>query len=124
MVENWWAIAESIARLRDERGWTQSELSARSGVSVATIRNTERAIGRRSRRTMQDLSRALGMPKDYLSEILTGRQPAGTADQVPSEPGPHACAGVLDDIVVKRLTELVVPHLNQIERQLHRRQGA
>jgi hypothetical protein len=73
---------------------------------------------------MQDLSRALGMPKDYLSEILTGRQPVETADQVPPEPGPHACVGVLDDLLVKRLTELVVPHLNQIERQLHRKQGA
>jgi transcriptional regulator with XRE-family HTH domain len=75
MNGNWQEVGRSIERLRDERGWTQTELSERSGVSVATIRNTEHARGKRSRRTMEDLSRAFGRPKDHLREILVGRQP-------------------------------------------------
>jgi DNA-binding XRE family transcriptional regulator len=72
MTGDWEAVGNSIKALRDEHGWTQQELSERSGVSLATIRNTERALGRRTRRTLEDLSRALRVPEGYLSDILTG----------------------------------------------------
>jgi transcriptional regulator with XRE-family HTH domain len=121
MVENWRAVAESIERLRKERGWTQIELGERSGVSAATIRNAEHVVGKRSRRTMEDLSRAFGLPRDYLNEILTGHPATELApiEQPQAETGPQAFLSMLDRLLVKRLTELVVPHLNQIERQLH-----
>lgn len=114
---NWEEVGRSVERLRSERGWTQAELSARSGVSLATIRNTEHAIGSRSRRTLEDMSRALGRPRDYLSQILAGPHPPGNAEAI--EPGPQAFLDMLDDMLVTRLRELVVTHLNQVERQLH-----
>jgi transcriptional regulator with XRE-family HTH domain len=114
---NWEEVGRSVESLRNERGWTQTDLSMRSGVSLATIRNTEHAIGSRSRRTLEDMSRALGRPRDYLSEILEGPHPAGNAEAI--EPGPQAFLDLLDDMLVTRLRELVVTHLNQVERQLH-----
>jgi transcriptional regulator with XRE-family HTH domain len=114
VVENWQEVGKGVERLRNERGWTQTELSKRSSVSVATIRNTEHARGKRSRRTLEDLSRALDRPRDYFSEILSGPQPAGSAEV--AEPGPQAFLDMLDSILVNRLMELVVPHLSQIER--------
>jgi transcriptional regulator with XRE-family HTH domain len=117
MTGDWQQVGRSVEKLRAELGWTQLELANRSGVSLATIRNTEHATGRRSRRTLEDLSAALGKPRDYLSEILTGLPAAHRAG--PAEPGTQTLLDQLDDILVKRLTELVVPHLNHIERQLH-----
>lgn len=75
MAQNWQEVGTSIKTLREQRGWTQQELSERSGVSVATIRNTEHGIGKRSRRTLQDLSMAFDRRADYLTDILitTGR---------------------------------------------------
>jgi hypothetical protein len=69
---------------------------------------------------MEDLSKAFGRPREYLSEILAGRQPAEKAEQSAAEPAPQAFLDMLDGILVKRLRELVVPHLNEIEHQLHR----
>lgn len=111
------AVGEAVAALRYQRGWTQAQLSERSAVSIATIRSTERADGMRSRRTLEDISVALGMPKNHLSEVLAGHQPPGeTSEQVTTEPW---FLNKVDEILMKRLMELVVPHLNQIERQLN-----
>jgi hypothetical protein len=88
-------------------------------VSVATIRNTEYGIGRRSRHTLEDLSKAFGESKNYLRKILVGQRPPDKAEDAAAEPAPQAFLDMLDDILVKRLRELVVPHLNQIEHQLH-----
>jgi transcriptional regulator with XRE-family HTH domain len=93
---NWHDVAASIKRLRYEHGWTLQELSVRSGVTQATIRNAERAKGKRSRRTMADLSRALGRPADYLSEILAGRHPEDTAETDPGTCAPVKLLNLLD----------------------------
>lgn len=116
MAGGWKAVGEAVGALRYQRGWTQAQLSERSAVSVATIRSTERADGMRSRRTLEDISMALGLPKNYLSEILAGHQPA---HQFPErETTDPSFLDMVDEILVKRLKELVMPHLNQIERQL------
>lgn len=44
-ADNWHDVAASIKRLRNEHEWTQQELSERSGVTRATIRNAEHAKG-------------------------------------------------------------------------------
>lgn len=111
------AVGEAVAALRYQRGWTQAQLSERSAVSVATIRSTERGFGMRSRRTLEDISTALGMPKNHLSEILAGHQAVQKADEpVTTETW---FLDKVDQVLMKRLMEIVVPHLNQIERQLN-----
>jgi DNA-binding transcriptional MocR family regulator len=67
---DWKQVAKSIKTLRDEHGWTQRELSERSGLSVATIINAEHAAGGRDRCTLEALSLALGRHADYLRDIL------------------------------------------------------
>jgi hypothetical protein len=62
--------------LVDELGWTQAELSQRSRVSPATIRELlHGAERRRNTRTLQDLSIALGWHPDHLGAILHGQPP-------------------------------------------------
>lgn len=63
------ALGRHLRALREQRGWTQSVLSRESGVSQATIRAIEANypnVRRRSRATLIALSRALGLPNDYL----------------------------------------------------------
>lgn len=63
------ALGRHLRALREQRGWTQSILSRESGVSPATIRAIEANypnVRRRSRATLIALSRALGLPNDYL----------------------------------------------------------
>jgi transcriptional regulator with XRE-family HTH domain len=63
------ALGRHLRALREQRGWTQSTLSRESGVSQATIRAIEANypnVRRRSRATLISLSRALGLPNDYL----------------------------------------------------------
>ena len=44
-----------LLALRTQRGWTQEELSERSGISVRTIRNLERGRIQSPRRSSLDL---------------------------------------------------------------------
>lgn len=119
MAKDWQAVGRTVTRLREEHGWTQPKLFEHSGVSIATIRNTEKGIGNRGRRTLEDLSKAFGKPRNYLSEILDGREPPEIAEGTAAEPVSQDFLDMLDGILVKRLTEIVVPHLNQIEHRLH-----
>ncbi len=119
MAEDWQAVGRTVTRLRAEHGWTQPKLFEHSGVSIATIRNTEKGIGKRGRRTLEDLSKAFGKPRNYLSEILDGHQPPEIAEGAATELASPDVLDMLDGLLVRRLTEIVVPHLNQIEHRLH-----
>jgi transcriptional regulator with XRE-family HTH domain len=102
MSENWREVGNNLKRLRKEQGWTQEDLSQRSGVSVATIRNAEHAAGRRSRRTMEGLSRALAMPANYLGEVLSSRQPMDEAEAELVRSGVQIPVNLLDLLDIKR----------------------
>jgi hypothetical protein len=74
--ENWGAVAEALNRRMADCRITQQCLSARSGVSVSTIRVLQRGTGRRARdTTLAALSRAFSWPDDHLLRILLGDQP-------------------------------------------------
>jgi transcriptional regulator with XRE-family HTH domain len=63
------ALGQHLRALREQRGWTQATLSDESGVSQATIRGIEvnyPNVRRRNRATLIALSRALGLPNEYL----------------------------------------------------------
>jgi transcriptional regulator with XRE-family HTH domain len=80
-TENWAAVARAISDRVRELGWRQRELAERSHVSVAVVREIQRHTveRRRSRRTLEALSVALGWEPECLDRVLKGhaQQPGG-----------------------------------------------
>jgi transcriptional regulator with XRE-family HTH domain len=72
--ENWAAVARAISGRVRELGWRQRELAERSHVSVAVVRVIQRHTveRRRSPRTLEALSVALGWEPEYLNRVLKG----------------------------------------------------
>jgi len=72
--ENWAAVARAISDRVRELGWRQRELAERSHVSVAVVREIQRHTveRRRSPRTLEALSVALGWEPEHLDRVLTG----------------------------------------------------
>jgi transcriptional regulator with XRE-family HTH domain len=72
--ENWAAVARAISDRVRELGWRQRELAERSHVSVAVVRELQRHTveRRRSPRTLEALSVALGWEPEYLDRVLKG----------------------------------------------------
>ena len=77
---NWAAVARAVSDRVRELGWRQRELAERSHVSVAVVREIQRHTveRRRSRRTLEALSVALGWEPEHLDGVLKGHaQPHG-----------------------------------------------
>jgi transcriptional regulator with XRE-family HTH domain len=77
--ENWAAVARAISDRVRELGWRQRELADRSRVSVAVVREIQRHTveRRRSPRTLQALSVALGWQPEHLDRVLKGDASGG-----------------------------------------------
>lgn len=103
MAEDWAAVAAAINDRVRELGWRQSELSERSHVSQAIVREIQHHVveRRRSARTLEALSTALGWPPQHLHSVLY--------DNPPTTPGGTAS---WDDNAVLR------SRLDTLERQL------
>jgi hypothetical protein len=73
--ENWAAVAQAISGRVRELGWRQRELAERSHVSAAVVREIQRHTveRRRSPRTLEALSVALGWEPEHLHQVLKGR---------------------------------------------------
>jgi hypothetical protein len=73
--EDWAAVAWAISERVRELGWRQRELAERSHVSLAVVREIQRHTveRRRSRRTLESLSVALGWEPERLDAVLKGR---------------------------------------------------
>ena len=73
-LEGWAAVARAISGRVRELGWRQRELAERSHVSVAVVRELQRHTveRRRSPRTLEALSVALGWEPEHLDRVLTG----------------------------------------------------
>lgn len=83
-MEDWTAVAEVINARVNELGWRQGELAERSHVSRATVREIQHHIveRRRSARTLEALSIALGWHPQYITAVLRGRRPPELAEPV------------------------------------------
>ena len=105
--EDWAAVARAISERVRELGWRQRELAERSHVSVAVVREIQRHTveRRRSRRTLESLSLALGWEPERLDAVLKGRaQEAAGRSQVRADAAAlwsrlDAVDGRLDEIV-------------------------
>lgn len=75
----WADVAKVVNDRMAERGITQRELAERSGVSVATLRKIQGGgEQQRTRATLANVSRALGLPDDYLSRVSQGNEPTAS----------------------------------------------
>jgi DNA-binding XRE family transcriptional regulator len=76
-VEDWAAVAAAINERVNELGWRQGELADRSHVSRATVREIQHHVveRRRSARTLEALSIALGWHPQHIDAVLCGRRP-------------------------------------------------
>lgn len=77
MAEDWAAVAKAINERVNELGWLQRELAKRSHVSQAIVREIQHHVveRRRSPRTLESLSIALGWHPQHLDAVLHGRKP-------------------------------------------------
>lgn len=84
MSEDWAAVAKAINERVNELGWRQRELADRSHVSQAIVREIQHHIveRRRSPRTLESLSTALGWHPLHLDAVLHGRRPPGEDEPV------------------------------------------
>jgi hypothetical protein len=87
--EDWAAVARAIGGRVRELGWRQRELAERSHVSVVVVRGLQRHTveRRRSRRTLEALSVALGWEPEHLDRVLKGH-----AQQSGGHTGPDIAA--------------------------------
>jgi transcriptional regulator with XRE-family HTH domain len=103
--EDWAAVAEAINERVTELGWRQRELAERSHVSPAIVREIQRQTveRRRSPRTLESLSTALGWEPQHLDAVLTARELP-----MPSEPvnGSRETTSSRLDAIERRLGEI------------------
>jgi len=102
-VEDWAAVADAINKRVDELGWPQGELAERAHVSRATVREVQHhtAERRRSARTLEALSAALGWHPHHIDAVLHGYVPPDPPEPVSSSLHSRvdALESRLDDIV-------------------------
>ena len=103
MQQDWQAVGTAISARLDEQGMTMTELAARAGVSLTTVRELVHVLSTRRRqpRTLAAISNALGWPDDHLGKVLRGKVLAVPPN--PSEP-PDLAARVR--VVEERLSEI------------------
>lgn len=84
MADDWAAVAKAINERVNELGWLQRELARRSNVSLAIVREIQHHVveRRRSPRTLESLSVALGWHPQHLDAVLHGRTPPGPDDPI------------------------------------------
>jgi transcriptional regulator with XRE-family HTH domain len=84
VAEDWVAVANAINERVNELGWRQRELAQRSHVSQAIVRELQHHTveRRRSARTLEALSLALGWHPQHLAAVLRGRNPPELGEPV------------------------------------------
>lgn len=106
MTEDWVAVANAIKERVNELGWRQRELAQRSHVSQAIVRELQHHTveRRRSARTLEALSVALGWHPQHLTAVLRGRIPPELGEPVVSDNGRTVSSRL--DAIDERLSEI------------------
>lgn len=111
MTKDWDAVAAAINTRMDELGLTQQEVANRAGVALQTVRELQHnlIVRKRTPRTLEVMSAALGLPRSYLAAVLNGDTPLSSGADEPS---------VLAD-VQEKLAD-IMQRLEVLERQVQR----
>lgn len=116
MSEDWSAVSKAINERMTALGLRQGELVERAHVSKAIVRELQHNVvqRRRSTRTLEALSVALGWHPRHLTAVLHGRKPPEPGDPLDDDgqATPARLAAIED-----RLTE-IAQHLEQINANL------
>ena len=105
-MEDWVAVANAIKERVNELGWSQRELAQRSHVSQAIVRELQHHTveRRRSARTLEALSVALGWHPQHLVAVLHGRTPPELGEPPVSDNGRSVSSRL--DAIDERLSEI------------------
>lgn len=105
MSEDWVAVANAIKERVNELGWRQRELAQRSHVSQAIVRELQHHTveRRRSARTLEALSIALGWHPQHLAAVLHSRTPPEPGEPI-SDNGRSVSSRL--DAIDERLSEI------------------
>ena len=105
MSEDWVAVSHAIKERVNELGWRQRELAQRSHVSQAIVRELQHHTveRRRSARTLEALSLALGWHPQHLTAVLHGRTPPEPGEPI-SDNGRTVSSRL--DAIDERLSEI------------------
>jgi uncharacterized protein YciW len=105
VTEDWVAVANAITERVNELGWRQRELAQRSHVSQAIVRELQHHTveRRRSARTLEALSVAMGWHSQHLAAVLHGRTPPELGEPV-SDNGRTVSSRL--DAIDERLSEI------------------
>ena len=105
MSEDWVAVANAIKERVNELGWRQRELAQRSHVSQAIVRELQHHTveRRRSARTLESLSIALGWHPQHLAAVLHGNTPPEPGEPI-SDNGRTVSSRL--DAIDERLSEI------------------
>ena len=84
MSEDWVAVSHAINERVNELGWRQRELAQRAHVSQAIVRELQHHTveRRRSARTLEALSVALGWHPQHLAALLHGHTPPEVGEPI------------------------------------------
>ena len=83
MAKDWQAVADAINARMEELGMSQQELASRSRVSVAALRQIQKAVPKeRNPRTLAAISEALGWPSNRLEDVAAGSATDEGADRL------------------------------------------
>jgi transcriptional regulator with XRE-family HTH domain len=108
---NWAAVARAVSDRVRELGWHQRELAERSHVSVAVVREIQRHTveRRRSRRTLEALSVALGWEPEHLDGVLKDHAQQAGSHAPPGSVAPWSRLDTIDrrlEVISGLLAEL------------------
>jgi transcriptional regulator with XRE-family HTH domain len=105
VTEDWVAVANAIKQRVNELGWRQRELAQCSHVSQAIVRELQHHTveRRRSARTLEALSVAMGWHPQHLAAVLRGRTPPELGDPI-SDDGRTVSSRL--DAIDERLSEI------------------
>lgn len=70
------AFGARLAALRQEHGWTQTQLAEKLGVSVKAVTYYEREVSNPTARTLARVAQALGVDPSALLDAPTSKRPA------------------------------------------------
>jgi transcriptional regulator with XRE-family HTH domain len=103
--EDWVAVSHAITERVNELGWRQRELAQRAHVSQAIVRELQHHTieRRRSARTLEALSVALGWHPQHLAALLHSRTPPELGEPI-SDNGRTVSSRL--DAIDERLSEI------------------